>query len=277
MTDIPFLVITLIYGLAFGLMAFAYIYRTSFPMSFIWFMVGSLSLIIFVTTDNITLEFFANGQEDNTVSYPQDQFTGLIDISAGATASDIRGEYVFSTSSQLYGDTIDCIEIPLRKLGSPTGTATIGVYDHAQAVNNPIIKEFGTIDVTTLNGVVSIWYTFCLADGDTYTIGNQDVLGVRYDGGDTSNAVRIDITSADVFDSSVSELSSKADATNVWSNIATNDLTAIFYLRGEDATIEPVNYELRNPITFEPTFVGLIFIMLSLSFVMVGILIEKYA
>jgi len=38
---------------------------------------------------------------------------------------------------------------------------------------------------------------------------------------------------------------------------------------------EPDNYAIRDSVTFEPTLLGILFIMLSLTYVMIGVLAER--
>lgn len=53
--DMPLLILSFISAILIALMVLGYIYRTSFPMSFIWFITGVIFLLIFVTTETISL------------------------------------------------------------------------------------------------------------------------------------------------------------------------------------------------------------------------------
>ncbi|MBM2819200.1 MAG: putative xylanase/chitin deacetylase, partial [Nitrosarchaeum sp.] len=107
----------------------------------------------------------------------------------------IHAEYVSSTS-QLVGDIIDTITIKLKKSGSPTGTAEIGVFNTDLSVK----KSFGTKDVSTLTTSYTD-YTLSLT-GQTYQIQSGDRIGIKYTGGDSSTNISImrDTTAADPFD-----------------------------------------------------------------------------
>lgn len=251
---------------SFGLIAVGYMVRMSVPISLFIFIAGGLMMSLFIMIDSITTENFFNGSLDATYHYRQESVSGLSDISAGATSFDIKGEYVTNTLSALYGDTIDCIDITLRKLGAPTGVVDIGVWDHAQAIGNPVIQHFGAQDLSVVSASVSQWYTFCLPEGTTYTIGDQDVIGARYNAGDSSNAVRIQVSTIDVFDSTNSQLTQKADATDVWSQ-STGDIVMRLYLRGADSEIITNDYEFTQEVK---TFM----VLMASMMLLVGAMVE---
>jgi hypothetical protein len=107
-----------------------------------------------------------------------------------------RAEYVTSTS-QLIGDKIDSITLKLKRAGTISGTAEIGVLDGSNAVK----KSFGTINVATLTTTYTD-YEFHLSGGELYTIQSGDRIGIKYTGGDGSNwvSVMLDQNAADPFD-----------------------------------------------------------------------------
>lgn len=107
------------------------------------------------------------------------------------------GEYVAPTS-QLVGDKIDSITLRLQRVGTPTGTAQIGIFNADLAVK----KLLGTRDVTTL-GTTATDYEFKLPAADPlYAIASGDRIGIKYAG--VSSSVGINVTpdrdSADPFD-----------------------------------------------------------------------------
>jgi hypothetical protein len=108
----------------------------------------------------------------------------------------VNAEYVAS-SSQLVGDSIDSITMRLQRVGSPTGTAQVGVFDSGQNVK----KLFGTVNAAGLAASYQD-YEFKLAAGDSYTIRAGDRIGIRYTGGSSSNAINVatDTDAADPFD-----------------------------------------------------------------------------
>lgn len=82
-----------------------------------------------------------------------------------------------STSSQLVGDKIDQITVKLRKVGSPTGSLEVGIFNADLTVK----KSFGTKNVGTLASPYTD-YTFSLTNNELYTIGESDRIGVKYTG-----------------------------------------------------------------------------------------------
>lgn len=108
----------------------------------------------------------------------------------------INAEYVTS-ASQLVGDRIDSITLQLEKVGSPSGTAQIGVFNTDLSVK----KSFGTVDVSTLTSTFQN-HEFKLTGSDLYTIQAGDRIGIKFTGGSSSNAVSvmIDRNTADPFD-----------------------------------------------------------------------------
>lgn len=108
----------------------------------------------------------------------------------------VNAEYMTS-ASPLAGDRIDSITLRLEKVGSPSGTATIGVFNSDLSTK----KSFGTIDVSTLTSAFQN-HEFRLSDSDLYTIQSGDRIGIKFTGGSGSNAVSvmIDRNTADPFD-----------------------------------------------------------------------------
>jgi Tol biopolymer transport system component len=107
-----------------------------------------------------------------------------------------RAEYVTSTS-QLVGDKIDSITLKLKRVGTISGTAIIGIFDNS----NNVKKPFGTINVGTLTTTYAD-YEFHLTGSELYTIQSGDRIGIKYTGGSTTTwvAVMIDLNASDPFD-----------------------------------------------------------------------------
>ncbi len=76
----------------------------------------------------------------------------------------IHAEYV-TGSSVLVGKQIDTITVQLKKSGSPTGNATIGVFNTDLSVK----KAFGSVSVSTLTTSYKN-YNFALTAPQTYQI-----------------------------------------------------------------------------------------------------------
>ena len=107
-----------------------------------------------------------------------------------------RAEYVTSTS-QLIGDKIDSITLKLKRVGTISGTAEIGILDGNDAVK----KSFGTLNVATLTTKYTD-HEFHLSNNELYTIQSGDRIGIKYTGGDAGNwvSVMLDQNAADPFD-----------------------------------------------------------------------------
>src|SRR5437879_3776005 len=106
----------------------------------------------------------------------------------------IHAEYVTS-SSVLVGKYIDTIKIMLKKVGSPTGTATVGVFNSDLSVK----KNFTGISVPTIATSYTN-YTFSLSSGQSYQIQSGDRIGIKYTGGDASNYIAIMRDTTGTFD-----------------------------------------------------------------------------
>lgn len=107
-----------------------------------------------------------------------------------------RAEYV-TPNSQLVGDEIDSITLKLKRVGTISGTAEIGVFNSDLSVK----KLFGTLDVSTLTTAYAD-YEFNLTGDELYTIEAGDRIGIKYTGGSATTwvAVMLDLDSADPFD-----------------------------------------------------------------------------
>jgi hypothetical protein len=149
----------------------------------------------------------ATHMSDTTASY------GLSTYSA----RQAHVEYV-SSASQLVGDNIDSITVKMRKVGAPTGTVQIGVFNSDLSVK----RLFGTIDASALADTYTD-YTFNLASGSLYTIASGDRIGVKFAGGSSANlvAVMIDNDPADPFDGANTY---RQQYTTSWESVTGDDL-----------------------------------------------------
>ena len=154
-----------------------------------------------IINNNSTLKFFATDSFGNVGQLSSASYQILIPTliqmndpiaSAGlSTYKDrqIHAEYVSGTSS-LVGKKIDAISVQLKKVGSPTGTATIGVFRDDLSVK----QSFGAIDIGTNQISTSSYknYAFSLpAESQPYQIQAGDRIGIKFSGGDSSKYVAI--------------------------------------------------------------------------------------
>ena len=114
----------------------------------------------------------------------------MSDTTASAGSStyagrQINAEYVTS-SSQLVGDKIDSITLRLQRIGSPPGTFQVGVFNSDLTPKKSfMISSVSTLSTTFQN------YEFKLPNSEVYTIAAGDRIGIKYNGGSTSNAVSV--------------------------------------------------------------------------------------
>jgi len=276
MSDIPFLILSMLFAVSGAIIALGYVYRTSFPMSFTWFISGSIFLIVFISTDSIQLgysepEFLQTPLY--SVSHPMNVTTSDSSVAFSATIFGLA-ERPANINSQLVNKKINCIEINMLRTGSPTDNVMIGILDN----DNRMIKLFGNITASTINtGTRS--YQVCLSNHDYWILAYNDYIGAKHLGSVGANNIAISTNNGNPFDSTNSV---RTSYTTSWSDVTTSDLR--MKLTTENLTIEntpisdtsePINYPIRDSVTFEPTLVGMFFIVLSLSFIMIGVLIEK--
>jgi hypothetical protein len=133
----------------------------------------------------------------------------------------IIGERVTSTS-QLKGDKIDQITIKLRKFGTPTGNAIIGIFSPTGVLK----KQFAAKDVSTLTTGFKD-YTFKLSGGALYAIVFGDRIGIKYAAGSSANCISVmrDTNPADPFDGTKTDI--QQFKAGMWSGTNTNDMYMI--------------------------------------------------
>ena len=105
-------------------------------------------------------------------SEPQPVYSGF----GGGT----RGGVEWLDGHQVIGETVTQCTLFLKKVGSPTGTGYVRVYDKA---TNTLQHTFGSIDVSTLT-TSSAPYVFDTGD---YVPSAGDILCFVFTGGNASN------------------------------------------------------------------------------------------
>jgi hypothetical protein len=198
---------------------------------------GTLRVGIFGTVNNLgtinlqcdgTIEllgsYAGNPAVDLCVSYP---ITHMSDTTKSTGAKLHKGGTTIiaeslTSKSQLKGDKIDEITIRLRKYGSPTGDAVVGIYSTSGALK----KQFGVKDVSTLTTSFKD-YTFKLSGGQLYTLVSGDKIGIKFAGGSSANSISVmqDTSSAGPFDGVKSSL--RKFSSGSWSGSNTNDMYMI--------------------------------------------------
>lgn len=135
---------------------------------------------------------------NNCVSFPLVHMQDTTTTTGSLTyiGRQINAEYVNSTS-QLIGDKIDSITLRLQRIGSPPGTFQVGIFNADLTPK----KSFEIRSTSTLPTSFQD-YEFKLSNGELYTIQIGDRIGIKYNGGDTSNGISVmtDRDFADPFD-----------------------------------------------------------------------------
>lgn len=134
------------------------------------------------------------------------------------SARPIQAEFV-SPTSHLLGKKIDSISLKLKKVGSPTGMAEIGVFNSDLSVK----KLFGTIDSASLSGIYPE-YTFLLSSSKLYEIQSGDRIGIKFTGGNSLNNIGV-MTDNKVSDPFDGQNTYHQFYTTKWIKFLNNDLT----------------------------------------------------
>jgi len=179
------------------------------------------------------------------------------------TGRQIIAEYVTPTS-QLVGDNIDSITLRLQRVGSPTGTAEIGVFNTDLTVK----QLFGTVDVSTLSASYQV-LEYKLPFPTFYTIQSGDRIGIKFNGGTASNGVNvtIDTRSQNPFDSTNSY---RVRYESSWISATSEDMYMILRwtfanqppptVTNVSSTIADGTYTIGNTIPVTVTFSQQVFV-----------------
>lgn len=257
--DIPIEILWIFFALTSGLIAIGYIARFSIPISLFIFISGGLLFSMFIMIDNITIgsENTSNRVVNLQELYHLHDWNSERAIFAGFTT--IRAIHINENSSLIstdFFDRMDCIQLALRKTGSPTGNADIAVFD-VNGVLKPI--RFGTLDVSTLTTTFT-WSEFCLGASFHHFIKDGDYIGIRYAGGDVSNHIVVAVDTTNPIDGNIVM---SAFLSGTWTDDPNIDLTAVMYNRAltEEAIYTPNNYEFTEELK---VFMMLIAVIMAL-------------
>jgi len=119
-----------------------------------------------------------------------------------------------NAGSELIGMKVDSIVLGLKKTGSPSGTATVGVFDSSGNVK----YTFGTLTVSTLT---TSYQEKSFTGASTYTIVQGDFIGIQYTAGTASSTISVATSTTNQYDGA---LSARAVYTTAWSADTTTDL-----------------------------------------------------
>jgi hypothetical protein len=136
------------------------------------------------------------------------------------SARQAHVEFVNSTS-ELVGDSIDQVTLKLRKTGAPTGTFEVGIFNEDLSVK----KLFNAMDASNLTQSYTD-YTFSLTGDELYTIEEGDRIGIKFNGGNSSNFVAI-MTDQDPTDPFDADNTYRMYYTTNWMRFTASDLYMI--------------------------------------------------
>jgi hypothetical protein len=154
--------------------------------------------------------------------------SGKVGFVMYGTNRNTYAEFV-SPTSILIGKSMDDIQIKLKKTGSPTGLAYVGIFN----VANSLTKQFGTIDVSTLE---ARYRNYEFKNNANVTINSGDYIGIKYSGGDANNNVAVMTDQKNTFDDTNSYLSTYMEG---WTDTLTNDMHMILTSGGEETPVDP--------------------------------------
>ena len=165
----------------------------------------------------------------------------VTDTSGGETLSGslrTTSAEAIKSGSVLIGKTVSKVEFPMYKLSSPTGTVTAGVFNSSGS----LLYTFGTMEAADISTSTSpyVWYAF-ENTVSTYTLSQDEYVGVRYSGGNSTNRVvpRHDDDAAP-FDGTNSIWSRGYDNGN-WQDFTTIDASFKLYLATDGS--KPINVQ----------------------------------
>lgn len=243
---IAFEILALFAGSIFALLAFSFASR-AISGGFIpalAVVAGILWVALFVNIDTVELEAF--GIESNsTIIWNQQTITGQVPIHNGTSNIVIRAEHLTTSSSQLFGKTINCMELYIGKTGSPQISFPVVLGVFSTTVSNSIAEtkyEFGRVNVTNIT-LDKMPFKRCNTVSD-YTLITGDRVGLMYRDGDASNFITFNENSNNPFDGTITVVSSFNDATNTWTNVNTNDIGQITLTleNGSVSNVHSINF-----------------------------------
>lgn len=220
--NLDFNVMVFLIGFVFALPIIGFLFRFSIPISLFFFIAGTFLIAIFLTVDGIVLEYFSpETTTGETVHYPMTGFgdatTALNNVNKGEI------EYLSSPTSILVGDKIQCMDVVLRKSGTPsTATSVIaGLFD----VNNTELFRFGAMSPASVSTVFTI-YTFCVDEGEEITLASGDRIGLQYTSGTATDRLEVRENTQNPFDGTVTF---RQIYTTSWQSSSTTDFVMKLY------------------------------------------------
>jgi hypothetical protein len=239
MVDIPVELFFGFIGMSVVLLVIGLIREPKIPATVVF--AGMFMLTITMVTDNITFgsridnivatesTFNITGSVTEIPDYKYNVITGTQALVIRVDGSNVhsRVEYITPTSV-LIDEEIECISVPLRRTGSPTGVVQSGILDS----NGAMVKTFdGIVNPATVLTTFT-YYSFCLPDGQSYIIQSGDRIGVLWVSGtsDGTNFLETIRDTSNVFDGTNTVSSAY---TTLWTDTTTADMNMQLYSREE--------------------------------------------
>lgn len=225
--DIPVELFITFIGISGFMAIFGFIRQPQIPAMLAFS--GVFLLVIAVSTTNIIMGSYASENDNIGVEY-YDVQTRSFEVSTFAGTNSINGEELLDSTSELNGDTMNCVTMWLRKTGTPTISVPIryGVYD----VNGDEKYLVGTMNTTILTTSATP-YKLCNYI-TSYTLIPSDRIGLKYTGGDASNAVVSQWDANNPYDGTITRRSQFNSGTGTWSSFTTNDFMGIISLETQE-------------------------------------------
>lgn len=257
-------ILWLFFAMSFGIIFIGYLIRFSFPISIMLFVAGGLMFALLISVETITTGYFIGDSSIDIAHYDVRSFSFERSIFTDAVSDrSIIAENVDGTNGQLIGDTVNCMELFIRKVGStPTADIRFGIWD----VNGNLKYTFGTFSSVLLT-TSHFPYKECNTSSD-YTIIANDRIGVEFDAGNSADNISIRLDALNPFDGTVTVHQDYNDVSNVWTSFTANDITG-------EISFEVSNTEGAIPIDTPFTQELKVFMVLMASIIcLVGGVIE---
>lgn len=248
--NLDFNVLVFLIGFIFALPIIGYLFRFNIPISLFFFIAGTFLISILLVVDGIVLEYFGSETTTGeTIHYPMQGFgdatTALNNVNKGEI------EFLSSPTSILVGDKIQCMDVVLRKSGTPSG-ATLGIAGMFD-LNNTELFRFGAISPASVSTVFTI-YNFCVDEGEEVILGSGDRIGFQYTSGTATDRLEVRENTQNPFDGTITF---RQIYTTSWQSSSTTDFVMKLYdLEPEeqqivmDFSFTGENYQLKVIMIF---------------------------
>lgn len=237
--DIPIELFALFIGSSIALAIIGLIRNPQIPVMITFS--GILIVFTAIMTDTINMDFVVT--DNSQLEYFYNVDSRSFERSIVNNTALIIAESVDGTSGQLIDDVINCVDVQIRKTGSPNLAypVQIGVWD----TNGALKHLFGSLNVTSISTSAD-WYKSCTYE-NSYTIVANDRIGIKHIGSSAGNQIVVELDANNPFDSTVTIHQEYNAGTNTWTSFTANDLTARFYYEVLDSPItSTADYEFTE-------------------------------